>query len=125
MATIIINGIDFGSHVIAGTYSVQNDDIYASWTDGNGRNHRQLKRKKMQGSFDMIFRTMDEYESFMAAIKASQEENLNSYVSATLTDNLSNEDVESNYYFDYTPIRNRDADWRDYFEKFTVNVEEF
>lgn len=125
MATIIINGIDFGGHVIAGTYAVQNNNIYAAWTDGNGSNHRQLKREKMQGSFDMFFRTMEEYETFMAAIKASQETNFNTYVSATLTDNLSNEDVESNYYFDYAPIRNRDADWRDYLEKFTVNVEEF
>lgn len=54
MATIIINGIDFGGHVIAGTYAVQNNNIYAAWTDGNGSNHRQLKREKMQGSFDMF-----------------------------------------------------------------------
>lgn len=125
MANFKIGNTDFGGHVIAGTYSVSNDVIYKVWTDGNGHNHRTPKRSKMQGSFDMFFRTMEQYQSFIAAIEASKTANVNSYVSATLTDNISNADIESKYYLDFKPVRNRDANWKDYFETFTVTVEEF
>lgn len=125
MAVFKIGDTDFSAHVIAGSYSVCNDEIIALWTDGNGNSHRRTKRKKMQGSFDMFFRTMEEFQGFIEAINASKAENMNNYVSATLTDNFSNEDIVSNYYLDFRLVRNRDAAWRDYFERFTVNAEEY
>lgn len=125
MAVFKIEESDFSGHMIAGTYSVIRRPVYSTWNDGNGNSHRQLKRYKMQGSFDMFFRTMEEYQDFINAIESSKTANVNSYVAATLTDNMSNEDIEGYFYLDFSPLRNRDAKWNDYMQAFTVNVEEF
>jgi len=125
MAVFTIGSTDFSGHTIAGTYSVSKRPVYASWTDGNGSKHQRLKRYKMQGSFSMFFRTMEEYQAFITAIEDSKTENANSYVTATLKDNISNEDCTGYYYLDFSPVRNRDAGWADYIEAFTVNVEEY
>lgn len=125
MANFIIGTTDFSAHVIAGTYSVINRPVYVTWADGDGHSHRKLKREKISGSFDMFFKTMEEYQTLITAIEASKVANSNSYVTATLTDNYSNTDATSKFYIDFAPVRDRDANWKDYFGTFTVSIEEY
>jgi len=125
MAVFKIGNVDFSGHVIAGTYSIKNVDVFATWDDGDGRTHKKLKRTQMRGSFEMFFKTMEDYESFVDAIESGKTASSSAFVEATLTDNYSNDDISSNYYFDFSPVRNRAANWDDYMMRFTVNVEEY
>lgn len=68
---------------------------------------------------------MADYESFVDAIESGKTASSSAFVEATLTDNYSNDDISSNYYFDFSPVRNRAANWDDYMMRFTVNVEEY
>lgn len=125
MATIKINGIDFGRNVIAGTYSVNSEDEVFKWKDGDGHNREQLLRSRLVGSFDMFFKTMSEYNRFVNAIESSKRANSSTYSAAVLTDNISNVDKQSFFYFKFKPVRNRNASWSDVLERFSVSVEEY
>lgn len=125
MAIFKIKNKDFSGHMIAGAYKVNTIENVYSWIDGDGRNHKRTLRKRMTGSFDLFFKTMAEYADFIAAVEASKSENSANYVTATLTDNIGGQDKTGLFYLSFVPVRNRDVNWRDCIERFTVTVEEF
>ena len=119
----MLDGINFSSHVIAGTYEIGDVDIYTQWQDANGRNHRDVYRKQLKGSFDMFFKTVTEFQTFNNAYKNVREDSglTNIRIRNNSTNQLENKDV----YINFSPIRNRRDDWEDYYEQFTVNIEEW
>ena len=118
-----VNKIDFSSHVIAGTYDISDVPLYTEWTDANGRDHREVFRKRLQGSFDMYFKTVTEFEQFNQAYKAVRLES--GLTRIFIMNNSTNQLEEKDVYFDFAPIRNRRDDWEDYYEQFTVEVKEW
>lgn len=120
-----VNNIDFSNHVIAGTYAVNTTEKYNTWTDANYHTHKQVLRTITKGSFDVYFKTMEEYNAFSSAIRASKTANGDSCISATVVDNISNQEVTGRFYVEYTPIRDRDSKWRDYYKQFTIKLEEY
>lgn len=125
MAIFKIGEVDFSEHLIAGAYSINSVEKVYAWTDGDGRTHKRTLRSQLTGTVDLFFKTMDEYMAFIEAIDASKAENRANYVTATLTDNMTNQDKPGLYYLTFAPVRNRDVNWRDCIERFTVTVEEY
>lgn len=119
----VINNVDFSNHVLAGTYDIGDVPIYTEWTDANGRDHREVFRKRTQGSFDMSFRTVTEFEEFNQAYKAVRKDSGLTRVS--LMNNSTNLVERKDVYLEFSPIRNRRDDWEDYYEQFTVDVKEW
>ena len=68
-----VNNIDFSDHVLAGTYEISEVPVYTEWTDANGRDHHEVYRKRLQGSFDMYFKTVSDFESFRQALIAARQ----------------------------------------------------
>lgn len=118
-----LGNIDFSNRVIAGTYAVQNTDVYNSWTDCNYVEHRDKVRERMEGSFDVLFLTIEEFNDFMSALKSNKRTGVY-YSNVTLKDNYSNTDNVIDAYITMTPIRDRKPDWTDYMQPFTVTVKE-
>lgn len=118
-----INNIDFSSHVLAGTYNVIEVPVYTEWTDANLRDHREVTRKRVQGSFDMFFETVTAYEDFVTAYNAAKTDS--GLTPAVIMNNTTNELVLKNCYFSFSPVRNRRDDWEDFYETFTVDVREW
>lgn len=119
----VINNIDFSNHVIAGTYDVNNESMYVLWQDANGRNHRDEYRKQLKGSFDMFFVTVDEFEEFNQAYKSIRDDS--GLTTVRVLNNSSNSLETKQVYLSFAPIRNRRDNWEDYYEQFTVSIEEW
>jgi len=114
---------DYSNRVIAGTYNVNNDPIRVSWTDSNGVEHKNKIRDRVVGTFDMFFRDISEYNTFVALIKSLQINNEESVLCSVAVNN----DVGLHtgyFYIEYTPTRNIKGDWSDYMEQFTVKITE-
>lgn len=119
----MVGEIDYSNRVIAGSYSVHTKPLFKTWEDANYAEHRNVVRSAItSGSFDMWFKSMTEYNAFVAQVETVQAEDLT--VPCTVLSNTTDTEVTSNYYLDFSPIRNRRGDWDDIMERFTVSVKE-
>lgn len=114
---------DFSDKVLGGTYSVGDEDIYTVWQDANGRNHHEVYRKQLKGSFDMLFKTVEDFNVFNEAYKEARFDS--GLIRVSIMNNSTNAVESKDVYLSFKPIRNRRDDWNDYYEQFTVDVEEW
>lgn len=121
--TFLVGDVDYSDHVIAGSYNVNNEPQFNEWVDTNYTTHRQKLRDKVVGSFDMFFRTVEDYEEFKADLDEAQSSTNLSY-SLSVTVNNTSEQKSINAFVKYSLVRNIDGGWNDYFERYTVNIEE-
>ena len=121
--TFKIGTTDYSGHVIAGSYKVNNEPQYQTWKDASQRTHRQKLRDQVVGSFDMFFRTVSDYEDFKSKIAAAKDSEDDS-VSISVTVNNTSTQADIHAFVDYKLVRNIDGAWNDYFERYTVTIEE-
>lgn len=117
-----INNVSYADHCIAGTYKVNSKDITENWVDASGKSHRRLKRKKVSGTVDMFFRTLDEFNSFISNIETNKTSTLSNAMKVTV--NNMNEDKQIDAFIDFEPVRDRDGMWNDYMLRYTLTIEE-
>lgn len=113
---------DYSNRVIAGSYSVHTSPVYNSWTDANGIEHRNVIRSRTSGTFDMFFKEMSEYETFIALIESTKTTGMT--VLCSVLSNTTNTMVTGDFFIEFAPVRNRKGDWSDYMERFTVTITE-
>lgn len=118
-----INGVDYSDHVIAGSYSINNSPVFKEYDDANGNTHRVKIRDRIEGSFSMWFRTVEEFNDFMSDVNSATTPSNNISVAFLLVNNT-NQSGNFNVFLDYDTTRNRDGSWNDYMERFTVKVKE-
>lgn len=82
MQLFTINSVDYTSAVDQRTYSVQQEDVYTAWQDGNWKEHRVIARTKIAGSFNMTFLSKTAYDAFLADFAAAR--NAAGYYTTTL-----------------------------------------
>jgi hypothetical protein len=116
--------VDYSNRVIAGSYDVQTKPVYTTWYDGDGKEHRKLTRNtpRTEGSFDMWFKTIEEYNDFAAQVASERLSDLTNLIS--VRSNTTNQLVSSKFFVDFSPIRTRKGDWTDIMERFTVSIKE-
>lgn len=124
-----VGNTDYSANVIDNNngYKVQKNPIYTEWTDANGRDHRSVYRYRTEGTFTMLFKTMEDYDAFCQTLEANVQ-NDSSYPLAVF-DNNSGTQVTSHFYLSYTPIRHRSNDrdgddWVDYMAAISVTIKE-
>ena len=117
-----VGNTDYSNHVISGTYQVQNVELYVAWTDGNYVEHRHKTREQMQGTFDVFFKTIDEYKAFCADVKANKKLDLS--VPCVLFDNMTDTEKTCDCFVEFQPTRRRNDMWQDEIEVFEVKVKE-
>ena len=125
MAMLLINGVDYSAHVIAGSYSVTTEPVGVNWTDGFKVNRFEYQgRERVSGSFDMFFRTMAEYNAFLTDLDAVY--SLGFYTLTVKLNNMAppNDSATGNFKFKFSPVRNIDGLRQDYIQRFTVTIEE-
>lgn len=116
---------DYSSHVIAEGYQVNLKDIYQEWTDGGQVKHRDVVARKLQGKFQMFFKTETDLQTFLTAL-ATVKTTANTYPVQLKANNdtVASLQTSRNVFLDFEPVRKRDAAWKDVFEVFEVTVEE-
>lgn len=123
MAILNINGVDYSGNVMVGSYSVNYQDVYSTWTDANGIDHRQIIRKKVSGSFDMMFRNKTSYDSFISHMEASK--TAGGWIPCYLYVTNLNQQRSCKLYMSYEPCLDRQYNnSRNYVPAFTVTIEE-
>lgn len=121
-----LNNTDWTANVIAGTYQINRIDVVNEWIDGYKVKHKDKCRTRVTGSFDMFFRTQAEYTSFMSSLESAQNPSTGAYYCSFKINNVSTNNQLSSHecFLDIQSTRNLKADFTEYFEKFTVEVEE-
>ncbi len=119
--TFTVNSTDYSANVVAGTYKVKNDPVYAEWTDANYGKHKRKLRDKVVGSFDMFFRTLTEYENFISVLTAAT---TNEQTLLTVSVNNTGTTKTGNFFVTHDPVRDLDGTWNDYIMQFTLNISE-
>ena len=51
---LIINGVDYTPYIVDGSYSIDSEDVYESWNDGNMVEHRIVVTQKVTGSVQLL-----------------------------------------------------------------------
>lgn len=119
-----VNNIDYSGHVIAGTYDVHEDSVYEEVRDGYGVRHRNKIRDEVTGSFDMLFRTLDEFKGFAKSVKNAKDKSTGAVRLLVRINNAEDELREIDAFVKFYPKRNRNGKWKDYMERFTLELEE-
>lgn len=120
-----LNDVDYSAHVVAESYTVNLKNIYQEWTDGSQTKHRDVVAQKLQGSFQMYFKTESDLQTFITAL-ASCKTSSNTYPVKLKANNKTVANLQSSrdVFLDFEPTRKRNSSWDDVFEVFEVTVEE-
>lgn len=119
-----IGNRDFTNNVIPGTYAVNLEDVSYTWQDGLMVTHKSIIRQKLVGSFDMFFRTAEEFHEFVSTIKSGTNTNNTIRVNLIANNDPTNALLSRHVFLNYTAVRNKDACGNDYFNQLTIGVEE-
>lgn len=76
MNYLTINGINLSKYVQESTYNINSEPVYEEWTDGEWSVHKTQVRTRVKGSFDLVFVTEADFNSFKALIDANTTDNL-------------------------------------------------
>jgi len=118
------NTYEYAYKILAGTYAINDNPPYESYTDGNEVEHRiGLRAHRVEGSFDMRFLDTSEYNTFLTRLAAVKDATTGAYP-ITLTVNNTQTDYSGNFFLEFLPVRNRTESLKEYMETFTVSIKE-
>ena len=126
MATTVLLKIgttDVSSHIVADTYSVYNQPVYKEYEDANGVTHKRFIRDKIKGSFDMFFRTITDYTTFMTLISTNTSAT-NFSVGCTVYDTKRSDAYTINAFMEFNPTIALDGTLTEYMKVLNVELEE-
>ena len=114
---------DYSDKVVVDTYNVNKVDIYTEWEDANGRTHRDVYRRKIQGDFDMLIAKIGDYQSFIMDVQNHMTNG--GYVPCKVcVNNMNEENVQADLFIDYSPIKTMNSNYTKGYLTFNVTVEE-
>lgn len=118
-----LNNVDYTAHIVADTYKINKQPVYETYEDAKGQTHNVKIRDKVKGTFDMFFKTMTEYNTFVSNFNAGRSLLTNAHA-VTLKPNTSNSEGLYQCYLKYEPTRKLKGTYQEYMSVFTVTVEE-
>lgn len=119
-----INNVDYSGNVIAENYTMNEDDLTKNWTNANEVKKAKFVRTKVKGSFQMFFKTVSDYEDFLADMAAAKNASSRAYECGVAINFPLNTFKTINADLKLTPARALNGTYSEYFKQFTVNVEE-
>lgn len=117
-----INGIDFSDNILIGTYEVNKQASYVAWQNANYRTIRIKTAEKVVGSFDLFFKSADEYQVFKNAVDESEKDDTTHLITLSVNNTNKNETIEG--YIDFSLTRDIDGNMNDFYLTFKVEIEE-
>ena len=118
-----VNTTDYTGNVVQNTYAVNKLPVYKEYEDANGETHRRFIRNKVQGSFQMVFKDVEDYAAFQAILETNRSAT-NFTVPCTVYDNISGTQVTINAFLDYKLTVMQTAGLKEYMKVFDVTIEE-
>ena len=118
----MVGETDMSHRVVAENYKIGTKPEYELWTDANGKEHRSKYRERVQGTLEMRFLSINEYQDFVFLLESEINPDLT--YSMTVYDNISEQEKEIVGFIDYEPTRYRDPGWADMMERITLTIRE-
>lgn len=120
---VIVNGTDITPYIEWKSYKISATEMFESWRDGNYVEHRVYTRSRMQGSFKVWLAGVDDMDTdaFMALWNGATN---NHITTLAVYDQTSNSMKAIEAYCDITPSSHKEMVNGDYFDIFTIKVEE-
>lgn len=112
---------DFTPYIISKTYTMNKQDSYEKWVDGNGITHRAIYRTKISGTFEMKFINRTAYNTFLTALEAVKTDGYHS-VTVYVNNKLHMETIDA--FVTIEPSMTAQYKTVPEFEQFTVRVEQ-
>lgn len=105
------------------SYKIQTEDMYESWRDGNYVEHRIQIRTRLTGSFDVWLCGMNnmDTDTFLALVESATDEGI---ITMTLYDQTKNELKTIRGYVHIVPKSHNEMINGNYFDVYTVEVNE-
>ena len=97
----IVNGsdlYDLTNYIVVPTYKVNDKTEYTEWTDGDLIIHHDELRKRLEGTFTLLFNNIDEYQNFLSIYNNRLQDG---YISAYVYDNMTRTTRLANVYLDF------------------------
>lgn len=117
-----VGDVDYSQNVVATDFNVQTDDVYKSWTDANGKEHRSVYRTQTNGTFTMFFPDIDTFNAFCRQVKSVKKNDTS--IPCSVFDNINDNVVTGDFFLSYTPSRFRSATWDDRVKAFKMTIKE-
>jgi len=120
---VVVGGVDITPYIDWKNYKIVPEEKYESWQDGNYVEHRIYTRTRMTGSFKVWLCGMDDMDTdaFMALWNSATN---NHITTLAVYDQTSNSMKAINAYCDITPNAHKEMINGNYFDTFTIKVEE-
>jgi len=77
---LTIDGTNYGEYIYHKKYSVNSKDLVSEWVDGNFVTHRDVYRKKVEGTVILTFTSANDMNAFVTAVEASTVHSVYLYV---------------------------------------------
>jgi hypothetical protein len=77
---LTIDGTNYGEYIYHKKYSVNSKDLVSEWVDGNFVTHRDVYRKKVEGTVILTFTSETDMDDLLSKIEASVTHTVNLYV---------------------------------------------
>lgn len=122
MVSLKINGIDFTKYITEDSYSMDANPVTEEWEDADIHYHEGEYRKRIEGSFELVFITDTDYNNFINNMTIATSDGLttlNVYVGG-----LINDMVQSQFYCKIKSSSKRDAKADRVVNKLTVQIKE-
>ena len=115
--------LDVTPFIVLNTYNVSSQPVFKNWNDGNGHERRAVKRRRLEGSFNVKFFSLSDYQAFLAAIEGQRVTGFD-YLPVRAYDNKSRTVKTANVYLDYElPDVEPSIGWS-FNEEIEINVKE-
>ena len=91
MELFMIGDDDFTNFITVPSYKVNYGPVYNTWTDANYKQHRDILRYKVQGSFKLLFDTEEDLNRFLDDIYNFEDITTGTVPIKVYVNNLSNQ----------------------------------
>lgn len=111
-------------HIPMGSYNVNVMEEFEEWTDSNYDIHRKLLRNRVEGTFDLKFKSVEEYEGFLNVLTAAKATTGQNYIEMDAFCTNRGATYNKKFYYEFEPKNDlpQMADSKN--EAFTVTIKE-
>ena len=119
-----INGFDFTPYIVTSTYEVNSEKEYHQWQDANYNYHKELKRKRVVGEFELKFPSDGNvtYTKFIDALRSAE---AGERIDITLFVANENTIRTISAYYSFNPVLRKNYAGKKVYDSFAFNLEEY
>lgn len=115
---------DLSKHVPMGTYNVNVLEEYEEWTDSNYDIHRKLLRDRIEGTFDLLFKNIADYEDFLTVLTKAKTTTGQNYIEMDAFCTNKGASYNKKFYYEFAPKNDLPSMADSKNEAFTVTIKE-